>query len=136
MSVRDKGLSQEEFDALITRKKAELAGLFATYARTDTDVLIGQRLRSLQNQVVDIAPEQYQKLRQDFLNSLTLSGLNQDLRQQLSQEMALVLLQPKGEPEYNMKDLQATWDKVMVPSKAPPITDEPKQDVSDIPPAQ
>lgn len=136
VSVRDKGLSQEEFDALIARKKAELAGLFATYARTDTDVLIGQRLRSLQNQVVDIAPEQYQKLRQDFLNSLTLSGLNQDLRQQLSQEMALVLLQPKGEPEYNMKDLQATWDKVMVPSKTLPLTDEPKQDVSDIPPAQ
>ncbi len=31
--------------------------------------------------------------------------LNQDLRQQLSQDMALVLLQPKGEPEYNMKEL-------------------------------
>ncbi|STT82593.1 protein YhjJ, putative peptidase [Klebsiella pneumoniae] len=28
-------------------------------------------MRSLQNQVVDIAPEQYQKLRQEFLNSLT-----------------------------------------------------------------
>ncbi|RPH25007.1 insulinase family protein [Buttiauxella warmboldiae] len=136
LSVRDKGLSQEEFDALITQKKAELAKLFATYARTDTDVLISQRMRSLQNQVVDIAPEQYQKLRQDFLNGLSLSLLNQDLRQQLSQEMALVLLQPKGEPEYNMKDLQATWDKVMVPSKALPLTDEPKQDVSDIPPAQ
>ena len=94
-------------------------------------------MRSLQNQVVDIAPEQYQKLRQDFLSNLTLSMLNQDLRQQLSQDMALVLLQPQGEPEYNMKDLQATWDKVMVPSKALPITDEPKQDTtSDIPPAQ
>ncbi|MEW7312846.1 pitrilysin family protein [Buttiauxella gaviniae] len=136
LSVRDKGLSQEEFDALIAQKKDELTKLFATYARTDTDVLISQRMRSLQNQVVDIAPEQYQKLRQDFLNSLTLSVLNQDLRQQLSQDMALVLLQPKGEPEYNMKDLQATWDKVMVPSKALPLTDEPKQDVSDIPPAQ
>ncbi len=136
VSVRDKGLSQEEFDALIAQKKDELTKLFATYARTDTDVLISQRMRSLQNQVVDIAPEQYQKLRQDFLNGLTLNMLNQDLRQQLSQDMALVLLQPKGEPEYNMKDLQATWDKVMVPSKTLPLTDEPKQDVSDIPPAQ
>jgi predicted Zn-dependent peptidase len=136
VSVRDKGLSQEEFDALIAQKKDELTKLFATYARTDTDVLISQRMRSLQNQVVDIAPEQYQKLRQDFLNGLTLNMLNQDLRQQLSQDMALVLLQPKGEPEYNMKDLQATWDKVMVPSKALPLTDEPKQDVSDIAPAQ
>lgn len=34
--------------------------------------------------------------------------LNQYLRQQLSQDMALVLQQPKGEPEYNMKELQAT----------------------------
>ena len=137
LKVRDKGLSQEEFDVLIAQKKAELAKLFATYARTDTDVLISQRMRSLQNQVVDIAPEQYQKLRQNFLNSLTLNMLNQDLRQQLSQDMALVLLQPQGEPEFNMKDLQATWDKVMVPSKALPITDEPKQDTtSDIPPAQ
>ncbi|MCP2002274.1 UNVERIFIED_ORG: putative Zn-dependent peptidase [Buttiauxella agrestis ATCC 33320] len=137
VNVRDKGLSQQEFDGLIAQKKAELAKLFATYARTDTDVLISQRMRSLQNQVVDIAPEQYQKLRGDFLNSLTLSSLNQDLRQQLSQEMALVLLQPKGEPEFNMKDLQATWDKVMVPAKALPLTDEPKQEVSsDTPQAQ
>ena len=35
--------------------------------------------------MVDIAPEQYQKLRQDFLNGLTVEMLNQDLRQQLSQ---------------------------------------------------
>lgn len=68
---------------------------------------MGQRMRSLQNQVVDIAPEQYQKLRQDFLNSLTVEMLNQDLRQQLSNDMALILLQPKGEPEFNMKALQA-----------------------------
>lgn len=135
LRVRDKGLSQEEFDALIAQKKNELTKLFATYARTDTDVLISQRMRSLQNQVVDIAPEQYQKLRQDFLDSLTVAMINQDLRQQLSQEMALVLLQPKGEPEYNMKDLQETWEKVMVPAAAPPVTDDPKQDVSDIPPA-
>jgi predicted Zn-dependent peptidase len=46
--------------------------------------------------VVDIAPEQYQKLRQEFLNSLTVDMLNQYLRQQLSQDMALVLQQPKA----------------------------------------
>ncbi len=134
--VRDKGLSQEEFDALIAQKSMELTKLFATYARTNTDVLISQRMRSLQNQVVDIAPEQYQKLRQSFLNNLTLTMLNQDLRQQLSQEMTLVLLQPKGEAEYNMKELQATWEKVMAPAQTPPLADNPKQDVSDIPPAQ
>lgn len=136
--VRDNGLAQEEFNALVAQKNLELQKLFATYARTDTDVLISQRMRSLQNQVVDIAPEQYQKLRQDFLNSLTLEMLNQDLRQQLSQEMALILLQPKGEQEVNMKDLQATWENIMSPAThAPvPVNDDTHQDVSDIPPAQ
>ncbi|EMH4164540.1 insulinase family protein [Pluralibacter gergoviae] len=137
--VRDRGLQQEEFDALVAQKNLELQKLFATYARTDTSVLMSQRLRSLQNQVVDIAPEQYQKLREAFLNSLTLSMLNRDLRQQLSQDMSLVLHQPKGEPEFNMKELQATWDKELAPAadaKAP-AADAGRQDVvSDIPAAQ
>ncbi|STP68355.1 putative protease [Escherichia coli] len=72
----------------------------------------------------DIAPEQYQKLRQDFLNSLTVEMLNQDLRQQLSNDMALILLQPKGEPEFNMKALQAVWDQIMahLPPLRPPLS--------------
>ncbi|MBA1842491.1 insulinase family protein, partial [Escherichia coli] len=120
--VRDKGLPEEEFNALVAQKKLELQKLFAAYARADTDILMGQRMRSLQNQVVDIAPEQYQKLRQDFLNSLTVEMLNQDLRQQLSNDMALILLQPKGEPEFNMKALQAAWDQIMAPSTAAAAT--------------
>ncbi|MDN2486986.1 insulinase family protein [Kosakonia sacchari] len=139
--VREKGLPEEEFKALIAQKNLELQKLFATYARASTDILISQRMRSLQNQVVDIAPEQYQKLRQSFLNNLTPQMLNQDLHQQLSQDMALVLLQPKGEPEFNMKDLQATWDEVMAPpadnAAAPAASgDESHSDVSDIPPQQ
>ena len=113
--------------------------LFATYARTDTDILISQRMRSLQNQVVDIAPEQYQRLRQNFLNNLTVEMLNQNLRQQLSQDMALILLQPKGEPELNMKDLQATWDQIMAPVTAAATsaeTDDVHPEVTDIPAAQ
>jgi predicted Zn-dependent peptidase len=139
--VRDNGLPQEEFDALIAQKNLELQKLFATYARTDTDILISQRMRSLQNQVVDIAPEQYQKLRQEFLNSLTVDMLNQYLRQQLSQDMALVLQQPKGEPEYNMKDLKATWEKLMAPApaaavSATPDTVDAHNEATDIPPGQ
>ena len=136
--VRDNGLSEDEFNALIAQKKLELQRLFTTYARTDTDVLISQRMRSLQNQVVDIAPEQYQKLRQNFLNSLTTDMLNQSLRQQLTQEQSLVLLQPKGEPEFNMKELQATWDQVMSAetSALMPVSDDVHQDVTDIPPVQ
>lgn len=112
--------------------------LFATYARADTDILISQRIRSLQNQVVDIAPEQYQKLRQDFLNGLTVEMLNQDLRQQLSQDMALILLQPKGEPEYDMKELKATWSAIMAtpPQPAQTAADDLHQDASDIPQGQ
>ncbi|POP45229.1 hypothetical protein CHU32_12475 [Superficieibacter electus] len=137
--LREKGLTEEEFNALVAQKKLELQKLFATYARTDTDILISQRMRALQNQVVDIAPEQYQKLRQNFLDSLTLDVLNQDLRQQLSQDMSLVLLQPKGEPEYDMKTLQASWNEIMVPAEPATISAAPEevhQEVSDIPPAQ
>ncbi|WP_039057850.1 pitrilysin family protein [Enterobacter sp. Bisph1] len=139
--VREKGLPEEEFKALIAQKNLELQKLFATYARASTDILTNQRMRSLQNQVVDIAPEQYQKLRQNFLTNLTPQMLNRDLHQQLSQDMALVLLQPQGEPEFNMKDLQATWDEVMAPptenAAAPATTsDDTHSDVSDIPPQQ
>ncbi|CCJ74200.1 Protein YhjJ, putative peptidase [Cronobacter condimenti 1330] len=135
-NVRANGLSVDEFNALIAQKKLELQKLFATYARTDTDVLINQRMRSLQNQVVDIAPEQYQNLRQSFLNNLTAAELNQDLRQQLSQEMALILLQPKGEEEYSMKALKETWDRIMTPVTAPPAQEDARSDVTDIPPAR
>ena len=65
--------------------------------------------------------------------------LNQDLRQQLSQDMALILLQPKGEPEFNMKELQATWDQIMAPVTAaatPAETDDAHPEVTDIPAAR
>lgn len=67
--------------------------------------------------------------------------LNQYLRQQLSQDMALVLQQPKGEPEYNMKDLKATWEKLMAPApatavSATPDTVDAHNEATDIPPAQ
>ena len=117
--MRDTGLSQAEFDTLIAQKNDQLSKLFATYARTDTDVLMSQRLRSQQNGVVDIAPEQYQKLRQEFLSSLTLPVLNQELKQQLSRDPALLLVQPKGEPEMSVKLLQETYDQIMVPAVAP-----------------
>lgn len=66
--------------------------------------------------------------------------LNQYLRQQLSQDMALVLQQPKGEPEYNMKELQATWEKLMAPNPAATAasgsadTVDAHSEASDIPP--
>lgn len=124
-NVRKNGLSQDEYNALLAQKTDQLSKLFATYARTDTDVLMSQRLRSQQSGVVDIAPEQYQKLRQAFLSSLTLESLNQELKLQLSQDATLVLLQPKGEPEMNMKQLQETYNGIMVPAPAV-VSEEPK----------
>lgn len=81
---------------------------------------MSQRLRSQQNGVVDIAPEQYQQLRQEFLSTLTLPVMNQELKQQLSREPALVLAQPKGEPEVNAGELRAIYDKIMAPAEASP----------------
>ncbi len=133
--VRQDGLSQDEFDSLISQKNIELQTLFAAYARTQTPTLTAQRLRALQNQVVDIAPEQYQQLRQKFLSSITRDELNQELRQQLAQPIALVLLQPKGEPEVNMKELQQSWDTVTAVSQPAPPAQEEKGEVTDIPPA-
>lgn len=117
-NVRNNGLSQDEFNALLAQKTDQLSKLFATYARTDTDVLMSQRLRSQQSGVVDIAPEQYQKLRQEFLSGLTLEALNQELKLQLSQDATLVLMQPKGEPEMSMKQLQETYNGIMSPAPA------------------
>lgn len=131
LEVKNNGLSQDEFHALIAQKKNELAQLFATYTRMDTGMLMGQRIRTQQNQVVDISPESYQTLRQGFLDNLTVSALNQDVRQQLSQNMSLILLQPQGEPEYNMQALQAVWDSVMKPPAAAPVIDDPRQNISE-----
>lgn len=117
-ALRDKGLSQPEFDALMARKTDELNKLFTTYARTSTDILMQQRLSSQRNGVVDIAPEQYQKLRQTYLSELTLPLLNQELHQQLSQDVTLMLKQQKGEPEVNMKALYEIYSKIMVPPAA------------------
>ena len=117
-NVRSNGLTQQEFDALLAQKTEELNKLFATYAHIDTHVLINQRLRSQQNSVVDIAPEQYQTLRQAFLSGLTLDMLNQELRQQLAQDMAIILNQPQGEPEISAMQLQQNWQNIMQPEPA------------------
>lgn len=132
-ALRDNGLSEDEFAALISQKNVELQTLFAAYAHTQTPVLAAQRLRALQNQVVDIAPEQYQVLRQKFLSAMTREALNQELRAQLSQPMALVLLQPQGEPEVNMKELQASWDASMSPAASAPAAVDTKGEITDIP---
>ncbi|VEA71172.1 Uncharacterised protein [Serratia rubidaea] len=67
----------------------------------------------------------YQKLRQAFLASLTPESLHQALKLQLSQDATLVLQQPKGEAETNMKQLQDVYDGIMSPAPAV-VSDAPK----------
>ncbi|CAK8739592.1 Protein YhjJ [Sodalis praecaptivus] len=43
--------------------------------------------------------------------------LNQELRAQLSQNATLVLMQPNGEPEVNMKALQESYEHIMDPAR-------------------
>lgn len=111
--LRDQGLTQSEFDQLLTKQTTELSGLFATYARTPTDMLMMQRLRSQQNGMVDIAPEQYQKLRQEFLANLTLDAVNHELRQQLSQPASFVLLHPENTSGPSVEQLQAQYNDLV-----------------------
>ncbi|CAK9886746.1 MAG: Protein YhjJ [Candidatus Erwinia impunctatus] len=136
-SLRDNGVSQTFFDELIARKTAELSKLFATYARMDTEVLMNQRLRSQQNAVVDIAPEQYQKLRQHFLAELTRNKLNQELQQQLTQVLTLVLLQADDGKGVSVAPLQTIWQSVMAPVESPaPTVEETKPEAVEISPVQ
>ncbi len=49
------------------------------------------------------------------MSGLTLAELNRELKQQLSQDTTLVLMQPKGEPEVNVKALQEIYNGIMAP---------------------
>ena len=125
VALRDNGLSQTEFEHLMTAKLAELNTLYATYARTGTDILVAQRLRSQQNSVVDISPEQYQRLRQTFLAGLTADTLNHQLSVLLSQPVTMVLVQPKSEPAVPVSSLRKTFDDIVSPDPgdvSPPVS--------------
>ncbi|NIG87110.1 insulinase family protein [Serratia symbiotica] len=113
VNVRNNRLPEEAFINLLAQKKDQLSKLFAAYAHTGTDVLMSQRLGSQQRGVVDIALEQYQRLRQTSLFGLTLEALDWELKLQLSQDVTLVVKQPEGEPEMSMKQLQETYSSIM-----------------------
>ncbi|MBI6547666.1 M16 family metallopeptidase [Xenorhabdus lircayensis] len=118
-SLRENGLPQEQFDELYAQKQTQLQQLFAMYARTDTDILINQRLLSQQNNVTDIAPEQFQRLRQAFLSSLTPQLLNKKLQEMLSQEISFILVQPKGEATVDVNQIKNSFNQIMRPGPVP-----------------
>lgn len=112
-SIRDHGLPEDEYHVLLSQKKVELEQLFANYAQISTEVLINQRLRSQQSAVIDVAPEQYQILRRQFLSRLTLALLNLEIEQQLIQGQSIILMQPPGEPALSIDKLYAEWQNIM-----------------------
>ncbi|WP_340613923.1 pitrilysin family protein [Xenorhabdus thailandensis] len=125
-SLRENGLPQEQFDELYAQKRSQLQQLFAMYARTDTDILINQRLLSQQNNVIDIAPEQFQRLRQAFLSSLTPQLLNKKLQEMLSQDISFILVQPKGEATIDVNQIKNSFNQIMRPGPQPEKPKEPK----------
>lgn len=118
-TVDQNGISPELFNEMINEKQVQLSQLFAAYARTSTDVLAGQRLISQQNGVVDIAPEQYQRLRQSFLAGQTLEQVNMEVRRLLSQEAAFVLTQPKDKQLMDAEHIRQKFTKVLWPQAEP-----------------
>lgn len=114
-AINQNGIPQELFDEMIAEKQSQLSQLFAAYARTSTDVLVGQRLISQQNGVVDIAPEQYQRLRQSFLAGQTLELVNIEVQRLLSQEAAFVLTQPKEKQLMDAEQIRQKFTKVLWP---------------------
>ncbi|MDX7986196.1 insulinase family protein [Xenorhabdus sp. 12] len=118
-SLRENGLPQEQFDELYEQNRKQLQHVFAMYARSDTASLINQRLLSQQNNVIDIAPEQYRRLRQAFLSSLTPQVLNKKLQEMLSQEISFILLQPKDEAAINVNQIKDSFNQIMRPGPLP-----------------
>lgn len=114
-SLNQNGISPELFNEMINEKQVQLSQLFAAYARTSTDVLAGQRLISQQNGVVDISPEQYQRLRQTFLSGQTLDQANIEVRRLLSQEAAIVLEQPREKQLMNAEQIRKKFTKALWP---------------------
>ncbi|MDB9567049.1 M16 family metallopeptidase [Providencia rettgeri] len=123
-SINQNGIAAELFDDMLKEKQVQLSQLFAAYARTSTDVLISQRLISQQNGVVDIAPEQYQRLRQTFLASQSLEQVNMEARRLLSQEAAFVLAQPKDKQMMDAERIRQKFTKVLWPQIAAPVPTE------------
>ncbi|HGJ5876963.1 MAG TPA: hypothetical protein ACHBX0_12160 [Arsenophonus sp.] len=84
-AINDKGVSQTIFEQIVQEKQQQLDQLLAVYARVSTDILINQRLISQQNGVIDIAPEQFQRLRQAFLAELTPAVITEDAKRLIAQ---------------------------------------------------
>jgi zinc protease len=110
-SLITNGLTEAEYQQLMNVQSDRLAAVYLTYAHLSTRNLIERRLIFRRNNVADIAPEQFQKLRKTFLNSLTLATMNQAILQQLAQPASFLLMQQNDQPVVNLEKLQAKLEK-------------------------
>lgn len=116
--LRNQGVSDELYQDLLQEKQIQLTQLFARYAKTSTSILINQRLLSQQSNIIDIPPEQYQRLRQAFLAGLTKEMLNQELSRILSEDITFVLTQSSETPTVNLGELRVQFEKQVHPETA------------------
>ncbi|MEQ4924512.1 insulinase family protein [Proteus hauseri] len=113
--LRNQGISDELYQELQQEKQLQLTQLFARYAKTSTALLINQRLLSQQSNIIDIPPEQYQRLRQAFLANLSKETLNQELAKVLSEDITFVLTQSGETPTVNLGELRIQFEKQVHP---------------------
>lgn len=116
--LRTQGISAALYQELLQEKQAQLTQLFARYAKVSTAMLINQRLLSQQSDIIDIPPEQYQRLRQAFLSNLTKETLDQALAKILSEDIAFVLTQSGDSPTVNLGELRIQFEKQVHPEKS------------------
>jgi len=127
-AINNKGISQAIFEQIVQEKQQQLDQLFAAYARVSTDILINQRLISQQNGVIDIAPEQFQRLRQAFLAELTLAVMTEDAKRLVAQEPTFILSQPVDKRRLDIEQLrnkfkQALWSAVAASATEQEVND-------------
>ncbi|WP_140918960.1 M16 family metallopeptidase [Limnobaculum xujianqingii] len=109
------GITEAELKALVAAQKEQLDKAIATYAKTDTTEIMNQRLLIQKSGSIAVDPESYQQLNQKFLSSLTTTDVNARIHQILTIKPTMVLTQPAGEPEENVKVLADLLDSVMTP---------------------
>lgn len=110
------GATEAEYNALLAEKKDRLSQLMVTYAKTDTATIMDQRLQIEKSGSVGVSPELYMQLRQAFLDGLTLQALNAHIHQRLTVKPTLVLRQPTGESEENVKALAEMFEGIASPA--------------------
>lgn len=121
--LNNEGITNEELAALVAVKKEELASAIETYAKTDTAEIMAQRLLVEKSSSISVSPEQYQQLRQKFLDDLDLIVINTKIHQLLTIKPTLVLTQPAGEPEENIQVLSALFDSLITPKVEENVSD-------------